>query len=126
MDQKCTNDTRFSYNKELDENLAWLTQKTEDPKSNKGNLTFPSHEVNLIKLQSSKKVATSISTSTPPFNVYPPFLAKTFVPPSPSDSIFGRSYPALITQGRGGGGVPTMLILGPKGSCGHGGFAQVI
>ena len=25
----------------MDENLAWLTQKTEDPKSNKGNLTFP-------------------------------------------------------------------------------------
>ena len=25
----------------MDENLEWLTQKTEDPKSNKGNLTFP-------------------------------------------------------------------------------------
>ena len=23
----------------MDENLEWLTQKTEDPKSNKGNLT---------------------------------------------------------------------------------------
>ena len=27
----------------MDEKLEWLTQKTEDPKSNKGNLTyFPS------------------------------------------------------------------------------------
>ena len=25
----------------LDENLVWLTQKTEDPKSNKANLIFP-------------------------------------------------------------------------------------
>ena len=32
-----------NLNKDLDENLAWQTQKTEDPKSNKGNLTFPTH-----------------------------------------------------------------------------------
>ena len=42
MGQKFTNDTRFYYkdldenvngnlNKDLDENLAWLTQKAEDP-----------------------------------------------------------------------------------------------
>ena len=45
MDQKCTNDTRFQYNEDLDEDLAWLTEKTEDPKSNKGNITFhaPTH-----------------------------------------------------------------------------------
>ena len=36
MDQKCTNYIKFYYNKDSDENLAWLTQKTEDPKSNKG------------------------------------------------------------------------------------------
>ena len=41
MDQKHVNDTR--YNKDLDENLAWPTQKTKDPESNKGNLTFPTH-----------------------------------------------------------------------------------
>ena len=40
MDQKCKNDIRL-YNKKLDENLVWLTQKTEEPKNNKGNLTFP-------------------------------------------------------------------------------------
>ena len=33
--------------KDLDKNLAWLTQKTEDPKSNKGNLTFPTQIVNV-------------------------------------------------------------------------------
>ena len=50
MDQKCTNDTRFYYNKDLDDNFDWLTQKTEDSKSNKGNLTFPAYTVNVIEL----------------------------------------------------------------------------
>ena len=36
--------------KDLDENLAWLTQKTEDPKSNKEYLTFPPHTVNVIEM----------------------------------------------------------------------------
>ena len=43
MDQKCGNDTRFYYNKDMDENLELVTQNTEDPKSNKGNLTSPPH-----------------------------------------------------------------------------------
>ena len=30
------------FSKNLDKNLAWLTQKTEDLNS-KGNLTFPTH-----------------------------------------------------------------------------------
>ena len=50
MDQKCTNDVRFWYNKNLNLNLAWLTQKTEESESNKENLTFPSHTVNMIEL----------------------------------------------------------------------------
>ena len=50
MDQRCTNDTTFWYNKDLDENLAWLTKKTEDWKSNNRNLTFPPHIVNMIEL----------------------------------------------------------------------------
>ena len=34
----------------MDENLEWLTQNTEDPKSNKRNLTFPTHNtVNVIE-----------------------------------------------------------------------------
>ena len=31
---------QYCNTKDLDENLAWLTQKTEEPKCNKGNLTF--------------------------------------------------------------------------------------
>ena len=27
----------------MDENREWLTQNTEDPKSSKGKLTFPTH-----------------------------------------------------------------------------------
>ena len=50
MDQKCTDDTSFYYNKDMDENLEWLTQNTEDPKSYKGNLTFSTHTVNVIEL----------------------------------------------------------------------------
>ena len=34
----------------MDENLEWLTQKTEDLKSNKGNLTFPTHALNVTEL----------------------------------------------------------------------------
>ena len=34
----------------MDENLEWLTQNTEGPKSNKGNLTFLPHTVNVIEL----------------------------------------------------------------------------
>ena len=50
MDQKCTNDTRFQYNKDMDENVEWLTQNTEDLKSSKGKFTFPPHTVNVIEL----------------------------------------------------------------------------
>ena len=50
MSQKCTNDTRFCDNKHMDEDLGWLTQNTEDQKSNKGNLTFPTHKVNVNEL----------------------------------------------------------------------------
>ena len=42
----------------MDQNLAWLTQKIEEPKSNKGNLTFPSHTVSMTGGQSNEKVAT--------------------------------------------------------------------
>ena len=38
------------FYKELDANLAWLTQKSEEPKSNKGNFTFPIHTVNIIEM----------------------------------------------------------------------------
>ena len=52
MDQKCTNDTRNvqMYNKDLNDNLEWLTRKTQDLKSKKWNLTFPTYAVNKIEL----------------------------------------------------------------------------
>ena len=41
MNQKCANDTIFYYFKDLDENLAWLNQKTyKESKCNKAILTF--------------------------------------------------------------------------------------
>ena len=40
----------FYYYKDLHENLAWLTQKTGEPKGNKGNFTFSTHRVNVIEL----------------------------------------------------------------------------
>ena len=50
MDQKYTNGRMFSYYKDLDENLTWLTQKTEGKKGNKENFTFSTHRVNVIEL----------------------------------------------------------------------------
>ena len=63
-------DENFNENldKGLDVNLAWLTQKTEDPKSNKGNLTFPPHTVNMIELNC--KV---LNNSHPPHPLPHPF-----------------------------------------------------
>ena len=65
----------------MDENLVWLTQKTEE------TVLFPhTYTVNVIKLQSNKKVSgkPSISTSTlspsPLFQGCPPFLAKILDP----------------------------------------------
>ena len=40
MNQKYTNDTMFQYYKDLDENLARLTQKTEESKCNKANINI--------------------------------------------------------------------------------------
>ena len=50
-------------------NLEWLTQKTEDSKSNKGNLTFPTHTVNVIELSGNKKEALPLFLHHP----HPPF-----------------------------------------------------
>ena len=64
---------------DLYENLTWLTQKTEDPKGIKGTLLSPhTHTVNVIELHC--KVIKKWQPP-PPFQVYPPFLAKHFVPP---------------------------------------------
>ena len=50
MNQEYTNDTMFWYYKVFDENLTWLTQKTEESKCNKTNFTFSPHTVNAIEL----------------------------------------------------------------------------
>ena len=55
MDQKYTNDTMFQQYKDLDENVALLTQKTEEKKTNKGNFTFPTHRVNVIELYNKRQ-----------------------------------------------------------------------
>ena len=65
-----------------------------------------SENVNVIELNCKvvkKFVTPSISTANPPFQVYPHFLAKIFLPPSPpSNSIFGRSYPLPPSLLKGG------------------------
>ena len=74
----------------MDENLVWLTQKWQPP---------PHFYIN------------------PPFQGYPPFLAKFWYPPSPppaGDSIFWRSYPLPLIRG---GAVPTMLFSWVQKTC---------
>ena len=87
----------------MDKNLAWLTQKIEQSKSNKGNLTFPSHTVNIIELQGNKKVTTPAFPHhpPPPLQVYPPFLTKNFVPPSKWLN-FGKVLSPPFISGEGG------------------------
>ena len=94
MDQKCTNDTRFLYNNELDENLAWLIQNIQ--KVIKGILLSP-HTVNVIELQSNKK-----SDNGPPLlqqpsfsGLSPPFKQNILYPPPPpqvSQLLEGPNY----------------------------------
>ena len=57
----------------LEENLAWLTQKTEEPKSNKGNFTFPKHTVNVIKSNRNKSEVIK-HWEPPPFLHQPPLF----------------------------------------------------
>ena len=64
----------------MDKNFAWLTQKIEYPKSNKGNLT-PPHTVwlNCKVIKKGDPLPPNFCI-TPPVQVYSPFLAKNFVP----------------------------------------------
>ena len=70
-----------NFNKDLDENLAWLTQKTEDLKSNKGNLTFLPHTVNVIELNC--KIIKNVAPPPPFSGLSPPFLEKNLSPTPP-------------------------------------------
>ena len=60
----------------MDENLAQLTQETEDPKSNKEIPYFPPHKVNVTELNCKvvKKVA------FPPISGLSPLSSKKFCP----------------------------------------------
>ena len=94
--------------KDLDENLAWLTQKTENPKGIKETLPPHTHThthtltVNVIELN-----CKIIKKWQPPILHQPstlfsgllPFLAKS--PPPLSDSIFGRSDSLPLIRGGG-------------------------
>ena len=86
----------------MDQNLAWLTQKTEDPKSNKENLTFSTH-TKYDWTENNKKVVTPPPDFyiNPLLLVYPPFPAKIFLAP-PKWFNFRKV---------GGGGVPTMQVI---------------
>ena len=82
MDQEHTN-----Y-KDLDENLAWLTQKTEEPKCYRGNFTFPQHTQQMqLNCKVIKKWQPPAPISTSTFLWLSPLSSKIFGTP-PSDSIF--------------------------------------
>ena len=86
------------------------TQKTEDPKSNKGNLNFPTHTVNVIELIVGPTHSPFLREHPPSllFRFIPLFWQKKFVLPLRRDSIFGKSYPPYNKRGkcwRGGEGV---------------------
>ena len=53
-----------------------------------------------------KKWQPPISTSTPLFQGYPPFLAKYLVPPQVTQFFEGPTP----SSDKGGGGIPTMLL----------------
>ena len=83
----------------MDENLARLTQKTEEPKGNEGNFTFPTQRVIVIaNCNVIKKSQSPISTSTSPFQVYPPIIAKNLIPPQVAQFLEGPT-PILIRGG---------------------------
>ena len=88
MDQKHTN-----Y-KDLDENLAWLTQKTEEPKCNKGNFTFPQHTQEMqLNSKVIKKWQPTHFYINPLFMLIPPFLATFLVPPQVTQFLEGPNTP---------------------------------
>ena len=90
----------------MNENLAWLTQKTEGKKVIK-TLLFPLTEYMWLNCKAIKKRQPLISTSTPPFQVYPSFLSKNFEPPKWLN--FWEVLPPPSFN-EGGGGGPTNYV----------------
>ena len=82
----------------MDEDLAWLTKKAEEPKCNEGHFTpLPpqhTHTHTLSKcnwtLKYKKVTLLPISIPTPPFQGYPPSLAKVLVPPLQVTQFLGE------------------------------------
>ena len=68
----------FYYYKYLDDNLLWLTEKAEKPKSNKGSFTFLIHIVNVIELWHTHHYFLTLI-----FQVYSPFPIKNLAPLPP-------------------------------------------
>ena len=89
MDQKYANDMFYQYK----------------------DFTFPTYKVNVIELSSNKRSGnTTISTLKPPFSGLSPLSSKKFRMP-PSNSVFGRSYPSLVSgQGVDGSTMSSLSI----------------
>ena len=88
----------------MHQNLAWLTQKSEEPKSNKGNFTFPSNTVNMIEPSSNKKVATPpFPYQPPPLYRFIPLSSKKFCTPQVTQFLEGRAPLPSIRRWGGGG-----------------------
>ena len=88
----------------MDNNLAWLTQKTEDSKCNKPNFTFSPH-TQLLQLNCKiiKNVVTpTISTATPPpLSGLSPLSSKFLVsPPQVTQFLEGPTPPPPFIKGR--------------------------
>ena len=80
--------------------------KTEELKSNKGNFTFPTHRVNVIKMWSNKKSGNPHFYINPPFQVCHPFLAKNLH--TPQLYQFFKVPTPSFNKGGGDGQVPSM------------------
>ena len=97
----------------VDENLTWLTQKTEDPKYNKGNLTFPPHTVNVIKLNCKvlKKVAYHPFLHQPPLSRFILPLYQKNCTPLPQVTQFLEGPTPVPLEGKAEGKALDLLIV---------------
>ena len=79
------------FNKYLDENLAWLTQKAEESKCVQGHFTHThthTHTQMQLNCEVMKKVATPHFSINPPFSGLSPHSSKMFGTPLPQVTQF--------------------------------------
>ena len=101
----------------MDENLAWLTQKNEEPKCNKGknnygNFTPPIHTVNECNWTlSNKRSGPPHFYINPPFSGLSPLSSTIFGPPQVTQLLGGLITP--LTRGGGGFnyGFPCLICI---------------